>query len=176
MTRKNKKKPMGNPNSKVNNEVQIVNIQEALARHEQTKQERMMIPPGSGQFDNVNLSQFSFHSDTFLAILMSGAAIAMTGYLVYSCLKRGTLCPKGVLDHYRERPDMRYKGRLRYKRGDEEAAVAPVMMYPNLFPNVGNIGNMAAAIEVPVVHNAPDQSRPQFSQNRQSTSVPDTFM
>ena len=39
MTRKNKKKPMGNPNSKVNNEVQIVNIQEALARHEQTKQE-----------------------------------------------------------------------------------------------------------------------------------------
>ena len=162
---------MGNPNSKVDNEVQVVNIQEALSRHEQTKQERFMMPPG----DNIQLSQWSFHSDTFLAILISGAAIAMTAYLLYSCLKRGTLCPKGILDHYRERPDLRYKGRLRYKREDEEGAVTPIMIYPNLFPNVGNIGKMAAAIEVPMP-NAPDQPR-QFSQARQPASVPgDTYM
>ena len=52
VTRKKKRKPMGNPNSKVDNEVQVVNIQEALSRHEQTKQERFMMPPG----DNIQLS------------------------------------------------------------------------------------------------------------------------
>ena len=171
---------MGNPNSKVDNEVQVVNIQEALARHEDTKQEKYMMQPGS----NMEMSQVSFHSDTFFAILLTSAAIVMLAYILYSCLKRGTLCPRGFLDVHRDRSDLRYRGRLRYKRGDEEDAVTPaIMMYPSLFPgvnnaslfpSVNNVGKMAAAIEVPTP-SAPDQIHPrQFSQAR--SAGPDTYM
>ena len=90
------RRKMGNPNSKVDNEVQVVNIQEALARHEDTKQEKYMMQPGS----NMEMSQVSFHSDTFFAILLTSAAIVMLAYILYSCLKRGTLCPRGFLDVY----------------------------------------------------------------------------
>ena len=114
------------------------------------------------------MKQVSFHSDTMVVILLASTAIVMFAYLVYSCLKRGKLCPRGLLDVYRSQSDMRYRGRLRYRRGDEEEArMTPVMMYPGLFPSVTNVGKMAAGIEIPVGPSAPEQlNTRQFSHTR----------
>ena len=81
---------MGNPESKINNEVAIVNIQEALARHEEPKSQKYQMEPGSTIGGMKNLS---VHSDTFLVIILDSAAIVMFLYLCYSCIKRGKLCP-----------------------------------------------------------------------------------
>ena len=155
------KKRMGSPNSKVNNEVAIVNIQEALARHEETKSQKYMMEPGStiGRMKNV-----SFHSDTFLVIILASTAIVMFAYLFYSCLKRGKLCPRGFLDN----SDIRYRGRMRYRGRDEEnMGMTSLMLYPDRFSPITNVGKLAAGIEIPVGPSAPEQlNTRQFSHTR----------
>ena len=122
------------------------------------------------------MKQVSFHSDTFVMILLASAAIIMCAYLIYSCLKRGTLRPQGFLDVYRNRSDIQYRGRLRYRRGDEEEArMTPLMLYPGMFPSINSVGKLAAGIEIPAGPSAPEQLNPrQFTHTRSAGS--DGFM
>ena len=98
----------------------------------------------------------------------------MLMYLIYSCLKRGKLCPRGLTDVLSHQSDIRYRGRMRYRRGDEEEPrltpvprLTPLMIYDGgRYP--ANIGQMAGG-EVPVAScpNASDQPKMrQFSHVR----------
>ena len=159
---------MGTTDSKVENEIAIVNIQEALARHEDSKSQKYMGEAGP----TIGMQHVSFHTDTMVVILLASTAVLMFLYLTYNCLKRGKLCPRGLTDVLNHQSDIRYRGRLRYRRGDEEEPrLTPLMMYPGGVypcPAVANVGQMAAGIEIPAgCPSAPDQPKMrQFSHVR----------
>ena len=109
---------------------------------------------------------------TMIVIFLASGGVLMLMYLIYNCLKRGKLCPRGLTDVLNHQSDIRYRGRLRYRRGDEEEPrLTPLMMYPGgayPCPAVANVGQMAAGIKIPAgCPSAPDQPKMrQFSHVR----------
>ena len=124
---------MGTTDSRVENDIAIVNLQEALARHEDSKAEKYM---GRDIGPNIGMSHMSFHTDTMIFVLMASGGAVMLIYLVYNCLKTGKCCPRSLTDAMRYKSDIRYRGRMRFRRGDDEEArmtplprLTPLMIY-----------------------------------------------
>ena len=135
---------MGNADSTVENDIAIVNLQEALSRHEDSKAEKYATGP------TIGMSHMAFHADTMLVGLMVSGGAVMLIYLVYNCLKTGKCCPAVLTDAIRYKSDIRYRGRMRFRRGeDEEARMTPL---PRLTPlMIYDGGRMVAGGESPAV-------------------------
>ena len=135
---------MGNADSTVENDIAIVNLQEALSRHEDSKAEKYATGP------TIGMSHMAFHTDTMLVVLMVSGGAVMLIYLVYNCLKTGKCCPAVLTDAMRYKSDIRYRGRMRFRRGDdEEARMTPL---PRLTPlMIYDGGRMVVGGESPAV-------------------------
>ena len=100
---------MGTTDSRVENDIAIVNLQEALARHEDSKSEKYMGRAGP----TIGMQHMSFHTDTMIVIFIASGGILMLLYLIYSCLKTWKLCPRSLTDVLSHQSDIRYRGRMR---------------------------------------------------------------